>query len=216
MIYLIYETFSYYYFLLLITTFLLFVDFPYVAEGHGQLHIESIHRLRLRDLTTELKRKDSTNILLYSATIFPDTFEMMQSYLMQRSIVETMKKIMKQSGHFVDAVHEIEEKLPSYIKPTGHNGLIPPFILHDISYELKSGKPSLNLFFENDVFDRRHDVESNEIIATDILYKKTSNRPKSGNIPESNSDASSSNQSDTDSSNGLISQPVKEDEPEAK
>ena len=141
---------------------------------------------------------------------------MMQSYLMQRSIVETMKKIMKQSGHFVDAVHEIEEKLPSYIKPTGHNGLIPPFILHDISYELKSGKPSLNLFFENDVFDRRHDVESNEIIATDILYKKTSNRPKSGNIPESNSDASSSNQSDTDSSNGLISQPVKEDEPEAK
>lgn len=195
---------------------MLFVDFPYVAEGHGQLHIESIHRLRLRDLTTELKRKDSTNILLYSATIFPDTFEMMQSYLMQRSIVETMKKIMKQSGHFVDAVHEIEEKLPSYIKPTGHNGLIPPFILHDISYELKSGKPSLNLFFENDVFDRRHDVESNEIIATDILYKKTSNRPKSGNIPESNSDASSSNQSDTDSSNGLISQPVKEDEPEAK
>ena len=140
----------------------------------------------------------------------------MQSYLMQRTIVETMKKIMKQSGHFVDAVHEIEEeKLPSYIKPTGHS-LIPPFILHDISYELKSGKPSLNLFFENDVFDRRHDVESNEIIATDILYKKTLNRPKSSSIPESNNDASSSNQSDTDSSNGLISQPVKEDEPEAK
>lgn len=195
----------------------IFVDFSYVAEGHGQLHIESIHRLRLRDLTAELKRKDSTNIILYSATIFPDTFEMMQSYLIQRSLVETMKKMMKRSGHFVDAVHEVEEeKPPSYIRPTGHNGLMPPFILHDISYELKSGKPSLNLFFENDVFDRRHDVESNEIIATDILYKKTSNRPKSSSVPELNSDALTSNQSDTDSSNGLISQPVKEDEPEAK
>ena len=190
------------------------VDFPYVTEGHGQMHIEPIHRLRVKDLTAELKRKDSTNILLYSREIFPDTFEMISSYLLQRSLVEAVKKIMKQTGHFVDTYHEKEEdKTPCHIRPTGHNGLPPPYILHDISYQLKNGKPSLNLLFENDVFDRRHDVESDEILVTEFLHKKPFNKPHIS-TPESNSAASSNNQSD--SSNSLIPKPEEEDEPETK
>jgi hypothetical protein len=185
-----------------------------VTEGNGQMHIEPIHRLRIKDLTSELKRKDPTTILLYAKCIFPDTFEMISSYLLQRSLVEAVKKLMKQTGHYVDATHEDEEeRTPSFMKPTGHNGLPPPFSLYDISYELKNAKPSLNLLFENDVFDRRHDVESDEILVTEFLDKKPFNRPKI-NTPDSSSAASSSSQSD--SSNSLIPKPEEEDKPETK
>lgn len=142
-------------------------DFPYVAEGSGQLHIEPLHRLRIKDLTAELKRKDSNRILLYDKDLFPEAFDMACAYLQQRSVVMAVKSIMERTGLFVDAVPADTEDSDTYVtpsdasfNPSGHSVLKPPFKLHDISETLQLRNPPVYLLFNNDMFDRRHGVEA--------------------------------------------------------
>jgi hypothetical protein len=51
------------------------VPFPYLVEGDGQKHIENIHRVRINDLTSELKRQDPSKVLLYRDSLYPEVYE---------------------------------------------------------------------------------------------------------------------------------------------
>eukprot|EP00596_Hydrurales_sp_CCMP1899_P002125 CAMPEP_0119036370 /NCGR_PEP_ID=MMETSP1177-20130426/4057_1 /TAXON_ID=2985 /ORGANISM="Ochromonas sp, Strain CCMP1899" /LENGTH=479 /DNA_ID=CAMNT_0006996171 /DNA_START=64 /DNA_END=1503 /DNA_ORIENTATION=- len=51
------------------------MPFPYLVEGNGQKHIENIHRVRINDLTAELKRQDPSKVLLYRDYLYPEVYD---------------------------------------------------------------------------------------------------------------------------------------------
>ena len=151
--------------------------------------------MRIKDLTTELKRKYPKRILLYDKEVFPDTYEMVADYLHQRCLVEAIKNLMKRTGFLVDPIPEEEEEEGEYLflSPTGHSGRHPPFILHDISHYMQAKKPSVILLFNNDIFDSAYGLNVGEVEVTD--YDEHSDRSPSStsSIPsteDSNSDPS--------------------------
>lgn len=153
------------------------LDFPYVSEGNGQIHIEPIHRVRIRDLTAELKRKYPTHSILYNKNLFPDAYEMVNVYLQQRTLIQTLKNEMKKRGILLDIVFrnnledgnesddddndvdDEDDEIYPYMNPSGHSGLSPPYSLFDISHFMELSKPPLHLLFDNEIFDHPHDVE---------------------------------------------------------
>ena len=134
--------------------------------------MEPIYRIRIRDLTAELKRKDPTRVLLYNKNIFPETYDAVNNYIEQRTVMEAIKNVMKKRGMIVDIMSE-EVEIDTKMSPIGHTGLVPPFSLFDISHYLSIKKPVLNLLFDNDIFDHPHDVEAEDSRYFDTRLNKS-------------------------------------------
>ena len=151
-----------------------------------------IHRLRINDLTAELKRKHPTRALLFNKYLFPETYETVNTYLQQRSMMHAIKNIMRKTGMSVDVVvtddlEDEEEAL--FLSPTAQLAQ-PPYPLLDLSEYLLSKLPVVNLQFNNDIFDHEHDVD-----ARDPRYfsqrKSKSNNSSSGSVGNSNNSGNS-------------------------
>jgi hypothetical protein len=79
------------------------IPFPYLVEGNGQKHIENIHRVRINDLTSELKRQDPSKVLLYRDYLYPEVYGNELKLLDQKYLYGIMEDemIMGQNNSFI-------------------------------------------------------------------------------------------------------------------
>ena len=182
-----------------------------MSEGNGQVHIEAIHRVRIRDLTAELKRKDTTQAILYSRHVFPDAYDMVSMYLQRRTMVQMIKTELRKRGLIIDIVPEDDsesdddddddddEEKNSHLRPTGCSGVSPPYSLFDITHYMQQKKPPLNLLFDNEIFDHSYD----EVIENSVMNR---NKDKSNinNNDNNNNDNSNDNGSNHDDDHDTI------------
>lgn len=166
--------------------------------------------MRIKDLTTELKRKYPKRILLYDKEVFPDTYEMIADYLHQRSLVQAIKNLMKRTGFIVDPVSDEDDGDYPFLSPTGHSGRPPPFILYDISHYMQAKKPSVILLFNNEIFDTAHGLNVDDVEYTDFDEHTDSNPGAASSMP-SKEDSSSQGPNGIPNVSNIIPE---EDEPE--
>jgi hypothetical protein len=81
------------------------IPFPYLVEGNGQKHIENIHRVRINDLTSELKRQDPSKVLLYRDYLYPEVYDKELKLLDQKYLCGIIRDeiMMGQNNSFVSA-----------------------------------------------------------------------------------------------------------------
>ena len=68
-------------------------SFPYVVEGDDEQHLNYIDSKKIKDLSSQLKKKDPSRVLLYRSTIFPDSYEIEMKLLREKNMERFSERI---------------------------------------------------------------------------------------------------------------------------
>ena len=84
-------------------------NFPFVVEGDDVSHKTLVGTKTVRDLTWEMKKKDSSRVLMYSKLIFPDAYEVEMKQLKEKHLVDFIEKTFQHDYLYNSLLHASED-----------------------------------------------------------------------------------------------------------
>jgi hypothetical protein len=71
------------------------IHFPFVVEGDDDIRRDWMGSKTIKDLSTELKRRDPSRVLLYRNTLFPDAYEIEMRHLREKNMDKLLEKVFQ-------------------------------------------------------------------------------------------------------------------------
>ena len=68
-------------------------DFPYVVEGDDHDHVDLLDTKKINDLSSEIKKKYPSRVLLYSSSIFPEAHSAEMKHLKEKNLVKLFNRL---------------------------------------------------------------------------------------------------------------------------
>lgn len=71
------------------------IHFPFVVEGDDDIRRDWMGSKTIKDLSSELKRRDPSRVLLYRNTLFPDAYEIEMRHLREKNMDKMLEKVFQ-------------------------------------------------------------------------------------------------------------------------
>lgn len=133
--------------------------FPYVVEGDDDDHLEALDTKKIKDLSTDIKKKYPSRVLLYNSTIFPGAYDIEMKNLKEKNL-----------SRFIDRVSLCDNISYSLIGARSDDALVESDSDNDSDSDDEDGYGSMETNDGSDEFDES-DSEDSDDDDTDSLFE---------------------------------------------